>query len=276
MHALPVPLPLLVVSAAVACARADRAPSPSHPVAARVLDAPGFSWRAVDLPEHGLRLYLQRGSDADGDPRTLTDSVLRARTDVLALLDEPPAGAEAEPAALFVLGSRTDMERLTGRPLAGFVQPGEATAFFVWTPGYRTPLRHELAHLYTFQRWGQPAAGSAATWLVEGIGAWIGGPCLGQSADALAAGLLTRGKLPSIEELSDHFRDLDETVAMPSAGSLTAFIHAREGLAGLRARWRAGPRESLPDSALGTAWRRHLAGVPPGTLDIARVLREGC
>jgi hypothetical protein len=67
---------------------------------------------------------------------------------------------------------------LVGRPLAGFVQQDEATAFFVWTSAYRAPLRHELAHLYTFQRWGQPPAGAAATWLVEGIGAWAGGPCL--------------------------------------------------------------------------------------------------
>jgi hypothetical protein len=156
------------------------------------------------------------------------------------------------------------------------VQRGEATAFFVWMSGYRAPLRHELAHLYTFERWGQPAAGDAATWLVEGIGAWAGGPCLGESPDALAAGLLARDRLPSVGELSTRFRDLAEDVAMPTAGSLTAFIHAREGIAGLRARWGSGPTGLLPDSVLVAAWRRHLAGVRPGTLDVARVLQEGC
>jgi hypothetical protein len=262
--------------AGLACVNADRTPRPASPVAARVFEAPGLRWRVVDLPEHGLRLYIQRGTVADADPRALTDSVLRAQSDVLALLAEPLDSAGTVPAAIFVLGSRADMQRLTGRPLAGFVQQGEATAFFVWMPGYRTPLRHELAHLYTFQRWGRPAAGAAATWLVEGIGAWAGGPCLGESPDALAAGLLARGRLPSVAELSARFRDLDEDVAMPSAGSLTGFMHAREGIAGLRARWRSAPGESLPDSGLSAAWRTHVAGVRPGTLDIARVLREGC
>jgi hypothetical protein len=249
-----------------------------------VFDTSGFSWRVVELPKRGLRLYIQRGTDADSDPRALTDSVLRAQTDVLALLAEPLIAPRRSPpdtagdaaAALFVVGSRADMQRLAGRPLAGFVQQGEATAFFVWTSGYRAPLRHELAHLYTFLRWGQPPAGAAAAWIVEGIGAWAAGPCQGKSPDALAAGLLTSGRLPSVAELSTRFRELDEDVAMPSAGSLVGFIHARQGITGLRAQWDSAPGESLPDSGLIEAWRTHVATVLPATLDIARVLQEGC
>jgi hypothetical protein len=177
---------------------------------------------------------------------------------------------------LFVLESRGAMQRLMGRPLAGFVQPGEATAFFVWTPDYRAPLRHELAHLYTFERWGRPAAGDSAAWLVEGTGAWAGGACLGKSSDALASGLLARGALPPVDSLALHFRGLAEDVGMPAAGSLTRFIRAREGVAGLRARWRAGFRNMLPDSAMYAAWRRHITSIPPATLDIVRVMKEGC
>jgi hypothetical protein len=264
---------LLVSLAALACVRGDPAPRPTNPVAARAFDTPGFSWRVVDLPSHGLRLYIQRGTDADDNSRPLTDSLLQAQAHVLALLEEPPG---TEPAELFILGSRADMQRLAGRPLAGFAQQREATAFFVWSSGYRAPLRHELAHLYTFQRWGQRPADTAATWLVEGIGAWAGGPCLGKSPDALAAGLLASGRLPSVGELSARFRQLGEDVAMPSAGSLVGFIHAQEGIGGLRSRWRLGADELLPDSELSVAWRTHLAGVPPQTLDIARVMQEGC
>ena len=264
---------LLVSVAALACTRGTPAPRPTGPVAARAFDTPGFRWRVVDLPSHGFRLYIQRGTDADANARPLTDSLLQAQAHALALLEEP---VDTAPAELFILGSRADMQRLAGRPLAGFAQEREATAFFVWTSGYRAPLRHELAHLYTFQRWGQPPAGTAATWLVEGIGAWAGGPCLGKSADALAAGLLASGRLPSVGELSARFRQLDEDVAMPSAGSLVGFIYAREGVAGLRARWRSGAGELLPDSGLIVAWQTHLAGVQPETLDIARVMQEGC
>lgn len=267
------PIQLLVSIAALACTGGTPAPRPSSPIAARAFDTPGFRWRVVDLPAHGLRLYIQRGTDADADSRPVTDSILRAQAHVLALLEEPPG---TEPADLFILGSRTDMQRLAGRPLAGFAQEREATAFFVWSSAYRAPLRHELAHLYTFQRWGQPPAGAAAAWLVEGVGAWAGGPCLGKSPDALAAGLLASGRLPSMGELSARFRQLDEDVAMPPAGSLVGLIYEKEGIAGLRARWRSGTGELPPDSGLIIAWRTHLAGVQPETLDIARLMQEGC
>ena len=274
----------LVCVATLACGGPEPGPRPAGPVAAQLYDAPGFTWRVVELPKNGLRLYIQRGTDADSDPRTLADSVLGAQADVLALLEEPLVApgasrqdsAEQVYAAVFIVGSRADMQRLAGRPIAGFVQQGEPSAFFVWTAGYKAPLRHELAHLYTFQRWGQPPTGSAATWLVEGIGAWAGGSCQGHSPDALAAGLLASGRLPSVIELSERFRDLGEDIAMPSAGSLVGFIHEREGVAGLRARWQSGPRGLLPDSGFSAEWRSHLASVQPGSLDIARVMQEGC
>ena len=272
---------LLVSGVALGCGGTEAPPRPAGPVASRLFDAVGFRWRAVELTHRGLRLYLQQRTGAAAAADALIDSVVRAQGDVLALLGEPlvpphPPASPPAPAALFFLGSRDDMRRLTGRPFAGFVQPGEATAFFVWASDYRPPLRHELAHLYTFERWGAPAAGDAATWLVEGIGVWAGGPCLGQSPDALAAGLLARGRLPSVEDLAARFRDLGEDVAMPAAGSLVAFIHAREGIDGLRARWRAAPDRLLPDRALVAAWRLHVARSRPGTLDVARVMREGC
>lgn len=278
-------LPVLAGCLVLACARAEDEPRPTGPAAARAFDAPGFRWRVIELPELGLRLYVQRQAGAAADARTLVDSVRRAQADVLALLEEPSAPSrvpgrgsvnDSEQAALFFLGSRAEMQRLTGRPLAGFVQPGEASAFFVWARGYRAPLRHELAHLYTFQRWGLPAAGDTATWLVEGIGAWAGGPCQGHSVDALAAGLLARGALPSVAELAETFRALQEDVATPAAGSLTRFVYAREGVAGLRARWRSGASRALPDSAVEVAWRTHVARMRPAELDIARVMQEGC
>ena len=278
-------LPALAGCLLLACARADGGPRPTGLAAERALDAPGVRWRVIELPDQGLRLYVQRHTVADVDPGDAVDSLRSAQADVLALLEEPltmapgPArgpGENSEQASLFLLGSRTEMQRLTGRPLAGFVQPGEPSAFFVWEPGYRPPIRHELAHLYTFQRWGQPAGGAAATWLVEGIGAWAGGPCQGHSADALAAGQLARGTLPSLAELAERFRALTEEVAMPAAGSVTQFLYAREGVAGLRARWHSAPERALPDSAMEAVWRAHVATVQPATLDLTRVMQEGC
>ena len=275
----------LAVCLLLGCARSESGPRPTGTVAARAFNARGFRWRVIELPEQGLRLYMQRHTAADESSDAIVDSVVRAQNDVLALVEEPAVpttkvgpreGRPPGEAALFFLGSRAEMQRLSGRPLSGFVQPGEATAFFVSAPGYRAPLRHELAHLYTLERWGRPAAGEAATWLVEGLGAWAGGPCQGQSPDALAAGLLLRGALPPVAELAARFRALPEEVAMPAAGSLIQFLYTHEGISGLRGRWHSELGRALPDSATEAAWRAYVGSVRPGALDITRVMQEGC
>jgi hypothetical protein len=255
----------------LAAACHDPPPRPQGTVAQRVFDSPGFRWSATVLPERGLRVYVQ----APGHPEpAMIDSLLRAQGDVLRRLEEPPHGESHRSAEIFMVRSREDMRRVAGAPIAGFVHPGESSAFFVWAPGYRAALRHELAHLYTFERWGLPPAEQRATWLVEGIGHWATGRCQGHTADALAAGLLQRGALPTVAELVERFRDMPEEVGTIAGASLVGFIVAREGVPGLRARWRGD--QPHPDSATEAAWRARLAATPPARLDVPRLMREGC
>jgi hypothetical protein len=264
---------LVALVVALGCDRPRQVESSGAPIgslAQRVRASGDFNWREVALPDLGLRVYLQRETESTG----VVDSVRRAQEDVLAMLEEPKSAPRE--AAVFVLASRADMQRLAGRPLAGFVQPGEPTAFFVWSPGYRPPLRHELAHLATFERWGPPAAGDSATWLVEGIGGWAGGACLGNSPDALASGVLARGAVPTLAAMTGHFRSLPEDVGMPTASSFVQYLYARGGVAALRSLWQGAGTRGLPDTQMDGAWRAHLTTVPPATLDIARVMKEGC
>jgi hypothetical protein len=238
----------------------------------------------IDLPARRLTLYIQDDPSTRGRDTQLADAIIAAQSHVLAALDEPViAPNDTTRAALFLLASRDDMQRISGRPLAGFVQPGEPTAFFVSAPGYRPPFDHELAHLYTLQRWGAPAAGAGSViWLVEGIGGWINGPCQGHGNAELAAGLLRDGRLPTVSDLVTRFRELPEDVGMPAASSLVEFIQMREGLgvgegvAGLRRRWAASATVARPDSSIERRWRAWIATLPPATLDVPRVLREGC
>ncbi len=267
-------LAMLATGIVLGCSDSRHENRPRGAVALRAYDSAGLSWRVVDIPGDEVRLYLQRRTFADEDTDAIVDSVHEAQSDVLDLLGLKSDSARS--AALFFLGSREDMQRLAGRPNAGFVQPGEASGFFVWARGYRAPLRHELAHLYTFDRWGRPAAGDSAAWLVEGIGAWAGGACQGHSPGPLAAGLLADGRLPTIADLVANFRALPEDAALPAAGSLVDYIHATEGVVGLRRRWRSTHSESLPDSLTEKAWRSWLTVLRPARLDVPRVMREGC
>jgi hypothetical protein len=238
--------------------------------------APG--WRTTEIP--GVTIHVQPGSAADDDARAIAESVIVAQREALALLGEPPPDDSAPRALLFFLNSREDMQQMTGRPLMGFVQDREPTGVFVYAPGYRLGplLRHELTHLYSFERWGSSPSGA---WLVEGLGVWATGECQGYTNDELAAGALARGEIVPLRTLAKSFRATREDIAMPEAGSIVGYLIRQRGLADIRARW---SRETPPDEhplgpggeTIERAWLDELARVRPATLDIPRVMKEGC
>ena len=82
--------------------------------------------------------------------------------------------------------------------------------------------------------------------------------------------------MPSVEVLAERFRMLPEDVGLSAAGSLIGFLHPGQGVAGLRRKWQQSLRAALPDSAAEAAWRAHLESTPPATLDVSRLMLEGC
>lgn len=269
-------LGLLLCAFTGSCGR-EQSSHEAGPLARRLLADGAADWRTVVVP--GARLHLARGGTAERDAAGIVDSVTVIRRDVLALLGASAANDTARRANLFVLNSREEMRRLVGRPLAGFIQQGEPTGVFAVPAGYRygSLLRHELAHLYTFQAWDAPRAGR---WLVEGFAAWAAGPCQGHSVDELAAGAAARGVIVPLTALASNFDLLAEDVAVPQAGSVVGFLVRREGLDAVQRLWREMPRTNHPlgrnGPALEAAWLEELRRVRPATLDVDRLLIEGC
>jgi len=258
------------------CAR-GQSTNEAGTVARRLLADSAADWYTVSVP--GARLHLARGGAPERDAAAIAESVTVIRRDLLALLGMSAANDTARRANLFFLNSRDEMRRLAGRPLAGFIQQGEPTGVFVVTAGYRygSLLRHELAHLYTFEAWGAPRAGR---WLVEGFAAWAAGSCQGHSPDELAAGVVGRRALVPLTELARDFDRVAEDVAMPQAGSIVGFIVRHEGLDAVRRRWRQAPGTGHPlgrnGPALEAAWLDELGKVRRATLDVPRLLVDGC
>ena len=269
-------LVLFLCTLSSACARGQAADEPGT-VARRLLTDTAARWRTVGIP--GARLHFALGGAADRAAAAVADSVTAIRRDLLALLGMPANTDTAPLADIFFVNSRDDMRRLTGRPLAGFIQQGEPTGVFVVSAGYHygSLLRHELAHLYSFEAWGAPSAGR---WLVEGFAAWAAGACQGHSPDELAAGAIARGALVPLTELASNFDRVSEDVAVPEAASAVGFLVRQEGLDAVRRRWREAPATGHPlgpsGPALEAAWLDELRHVPPASLDIPRLLAVGC
>jgi len=247
-------------------------------LAERMLSDRAADWLTLDIP--GAAIHVRRGGAAEADRRAIAESVSAVRHELLTRLGGPQSTDTTLKADLFFVNSRDDTQRLVGRPLVGFIQQGEPTGVFVYTREYHlTPLlRHELTHLYTFELWGATQTGR---WMVEGMGVWAAGKCQEHSPDELAAGALARGKLVPIRQLTAAFQDLAEDVAMPQAASIIGFLIRRGGLAAVQDLWkRETPPTEHPLGPHGTrleeAWLDSLKGVRPATLDVPRLLREGC
>ena len=244
-------------------------------LARELLSDPSIQWRTVQ--SDGWELHVRRGTAADTDAAAIARMVGDVRTQLKAKLAlSSPSKLSAQ---LFFVESREETQRLTGRPLAGFVQSEEPTGVFAYVPGYRndTLLRHELTHLLTFDEWGQTRQGR---WLIEGVAAWVTNGCQGHSSDALAAGALARGALVPLARLATSFRELPEDVAMSEAGSIVGFLIERSGISGLKALWQRQPGVDHPlgsdGAAIERAWLQRIRGAAPATIDIPRVMKEGC
>jgi len=271
-----IPIALFLCAFTVGCAR-GQSTREAGPLARRLLADSAADWRSVSVP--GARLHFARAGTADREAAAIVDSVKVIRRDLLALLGATPPTDTSRQADLFFLNSRDEMRRLAGRPMAGVIQQGEATGVFVVTAGYHYGplLRHELAHLHTFEAWGEPRAGR---WFVEGVAAWAAGSCQGRTSDALAAGALARRALPTLSELANNFARVAEDVAMPQAASVIGFLVRHEGMDAIQRHWREAPGTSHPlgrnGPALEATWFGELSRVSPATLDIPRLQVEGC
>jgi hypothetical protein len=272
---------LSIALVAGACTRVERVElatpvATSGPAARELLARPGFAWQTVTTPI--ARIHTEQGSKVQGILPALIDSIDDARRVALRTLREPEI--ENEPKLeLFLVDTREDMQRLMGRPIGGFAQPGELTAAFVAGPGYRPFLRHELTHAYASVRWGQLVAGE---WLTEGLAALAQGACQGHEVDALAAGYQAKGEIPPLRTLTKQFRDFPELPSYLAAASVMSFMEREADISAIRALWR-GTGEGVREHPLGkngeereARWRAYLGTVAPAALDSARLRHEGC
>jgi hypothetical protein len=266
--------PLLLVATWL-CAGCARARTPPHGsgVAREALSNRDFAWRTAEA--EGIHLhYLPGGLTARRAPELARTAATALRYDrMLADLPRPQ-----EPVELFLVESREQARRLTGTGPMGQAIPGELTVFIVMLPDRPPAFRHEIMHALTLKLWGMQRRGS---WLQEGVATWAGGGCHGYSVDAVAAGFLRDGTLPTLDRLREHFWEIDELHGYFTAGSAVAFVERAGGPHALRLLWESVPPASPHPLGTGgaemeAAWRRHLATVPPATIDPERLRQHGC
>jgi hypothetical protein len=271
---------LLVLLLPGSRAPADPA-SPAPPdtltgLARRAMDHPGVTWREID--GKAVRVYYQPGTFGARHVAALTRSADGALEEAVALVD---SGPYERPLNVFLLTSRDQMIDLLGFRATGFADWRSSSVFLVVRDDWRSFDLHEITHVVSMSKWGEPA--EPVWWIREGLAVYADGRCRDHTVDELVAEYLRRGTLPTAADLIDRFGDQGELRGYLSSGSLVGYLVETYGIHKVEAVWKQGGDHI--ESVLGTklanidrGWRARLAaaGKPIPPEEWTRVDSLGC
>lgn len=232
----------LALAAGAAAMHAQRAAMPradghEAPFVRRVLASSGGRW--VEHRAPGLHVHAPTGSRAARLLPALAAQAAAARDADLRLLGRLlGASADTTHLELLAVDTREAMRPFTGGTPGGWAEPTASAVLFVTNDAVRAPLRHELMHVLSWQRWGTPAG----HWISEGLAMHAVGRCHGRDLHAMAAALAAEGRLVPLAELPRRFDVQGEAGAAMyvQAGSFVRHVLETRGTARLRALWQGG------------------------------------
>ena len=229
------------------------APDPhagATPTVRRALDAPGAEWATLASPH--AHLHARTGSDAAAGLADTAAAVERAWASTAERLGVDPPTAPIE---VFVIESREENRALSGTGGGGTAVPWDRALFLVAGTEHAPPVRHETAHIVSWDAWGTPRE----QWMSEGAAMVGAGLCAGVDLHDWAAAVVRAGLDAPLRDLARNF-DVTQAVAYLQAGSAVQFVAETYGTAAVEALWRGGLAASgratgLTPDALEAAWR---------------------
>lgn len=224
----------LVVEAILSITRAQGNGS----VIDRALSHPDFTWRSV--ASDGVRLYYQPGSFAERHRVVLLRSARAALAQGLAFLEME---ADERELRVVYLDNRGQMEKLIGRTYSGFADWTGRGVLLVCNPEWRSFDTHEIAHILSIGRWGDPD--DRSRWMIEGLPIAVDGWCQTADVDRIAAYLAGEGRWPGLSAFTAGASSLGEIPGGVFGASLLRHLRERYGAAVIEDAWRSGLEAAL-------------------------------
>jgi hypothetical protein len=248
---------------------------------------PRFVWDS--LSGAGFTLYTPRGSYAAARASQYRAEVEDGLADALAMLGESAYPAHLR---LFVMGSRDDVEAVTGTGWNGWTDAPGNNAGVVARAECRPVFRHEIMHAVSLRLWGHPLGPEGdpvpptdpvvmaqGGWLREGIAAAAEDRYLTYSYRGMGAQWLAEGSIFPLDTLVNRFYRVDDLAAYLQSGSLVNYLLVHYGRDRFRLVWREGP--SAFERAYGrtaaqieSEWHAWLRATPaserPASIALAR------
>lgn len=248
-------------------------------IVTRALDTTQYHWRRIQTPR--ATLYAAP-SVPEPTLAQVADSIEEVISSHLAWLGGKRMESKLR---LFFVGSRDEIEPITGSRAPGISETGSGAAFFVLNDSMRMGLRHETMHLLSWRLWGVPSS----FWISEGVATASVPVCGGLTTGTVVAMLNRPRMLIPLEILRTSFSFSGDTgfVFYLEAADLVQFVDRVYGRDRLRAMWSTGGMANTQNTlgvdlaALERDWRAAVAARsapawPGWTSWRARLNQYGC
>jgi len=229
---------VLFIAVTLTLAAGTARPQATDSLVDRALANPDFTWHS--LAEGGVRLYYQPGTFAERHRIMLLRSAQAALDKGLAFLALAPDDHELR---VIYVDDRAQMKALIGSPYTGLAEASSHGVFLVCNPEWRSFDTHEIAHILSLTRWGNP--GDTSRWMIEGLPNAVDGWCMTADVHRIASYLVTAGRWPGLSAFTANASALGEVPAAVFAASLLRHLRDTYGAAILEEMWRSGLEATL-------------------------------
>ena len=135
------------------------------------------------------------------------------------------------------LASRKEMLKYTGLAAQGMAM-FDRNAIFMIHKTKNSPIKHEMMHMISMQKWGDTAESSH--WMNEGLGTYAGGTCSSYSLEEIYKYLLQSGRLIPMNELANNFYGYNDMITYTQSAFIVKYLIDNYGFEKFSSLWKNG------------------------------------
>lgn len=162
------------------------------------------------------------------------DDCKNAITENLSLINESEYTKAID--VVFV-NTRKEILRFTGQKSRG-VAYYFRNAVFSLTNQNNPPMKHEMMHMISVDKWGVPA--NSSLWIYEGIATYSGGYCSDYSLEQVYQYYIESDKVISLDSLAYNFREYNDVISYTESAFYIKYLIDDFGLVKLEELWLEG------------------------------------
>jgi Peptidase MA superfamily len=139
--------------------------------------------------------------------------------------------------AIKFVKDREAMRQYTGMGASGMAMP-EIKTMYCLSDINAAPIKHELMHMVTMLKWGEPHPSS--TWMNEGLAAFAENSCNGFNDEQIYRFFSNQRMLLSMDSLTTDFYGQPEMIAYHQCGYMVQYLLQKYGVEKFKQLWQNG------------------------------------